>query len=47
MINSSTLEKLREMNFKTFAKELEFQLQDSQNYSQLGFEERLGLLVDA
>lgn len=47
MINSSTLEKLREMSFKTFAKELECQIQDSSTYSQLGFEERLGLLVDA
>lgn len=47
MINSSTIEKLREMSFKTFAKELEFQLRDSSTYAQLGFEERLGLLVDA
>ena len=30
-----------------FAAELERQLEDSENYSQLGFEERLGLLVDS
>lgn len=47
MINSLTLEKLRKMKLNTFANDLEAQLQDSLSYSQLGFEERLGLLVDA
>lgn len=47
MINSPILEKLRAMRLNTFAKELELQLLNSENYSLLGFEERLGLLVDA
>lgn len=47
MINSPILEKLRSMRLNTFAKEFELQLLNSENYTQLGFEERLGLLVDA
>lgn len=47
MINSPILEKLRAMRLNTFANELELQLLNSENYSLLGFEERLGLLVDA
>lgn len=47
MINSPTLDKLRAMKLNTLAREFELQLQDSEAYSGLGFEERFGLLVDA
>ena len=35
------------MKLNAFATELERQLTDSGSYAQLGFEERLGLLVDS
>lgn len=47
MINSPILEKLRSMKLNTFAKEFELQLLNSEDFALLGFEERLGLLVDA
>jgi DNA replication protein DnaC len=47
MINQSTLDTLRAMKLSAMAKELEAQLSDHKAYGQLGFEERLGLLVDA
>lgn len=47
MNNQSTIEQLRSMHFSAMARELEIQLGDPTTYSQLGFEERLGLLVDA
>ena len=47
MLNNSTVERLRAMRMNAFAAELERQLSDSESYSQLGFEERLGLLVDS
>ena len=46
MINQSTIELLRAMKLPAMANELEKQLQDSVTYSKLGFEDRLGLLVD-
>lgn len=47
MNNTSTIEQLKSMRFSAMAKELELQLGDPATYSQLGFEDRLGLLVDA
>jgi len=47
MIDNSTLEKLREMKMNGFAAELENQIKTIETYSQLSFEERIGLLVDA
>lgn len=47
MISSPTIDKLRAMKLNTLAQEFESQLQNSEAYSQLGFEERFGLLVDA
>ena len=47
MLDNSTVERLRAMKMNAFASELERQLEDSGSYSQLGFEERLGLLVDS
>ena len=47
MLDNSTVERLRAMKINAFASELERQLEDSGSYSQLGFEERLGLLVDS
>jgi DNA replication protein DnaC len=47
MINQSTIASLRAMKLNAMAAELEAQLADQTTYSQLGFEERLGLLVDA
>lgn len=47
MINSPILEKLQSMKLNTFAKEFELQLLNSEDFALLGFEERLGLLVDA
>lgn len=47
MINTSTIEQLRSMRFSAMANELELQMGDSATYASLGFEERLGLLVDA
>ena len=46
MINQSTIELLRAMKLPAMANELEKQLQDSVTCSKLGFEDRLGLLVD-
>lgn len=46
MIDNSTIDRLRTMKMNAFASELERQLTDNASYSQLGFEERLGLLVD-
>ena len=46
MINN-TIERLRAMRMTSFASELERQIEDNANYSQLGFEERLTLLVDS
>lgn len=45
MIDNSTLERLREMKMNGFAAELENQLKDNGTYTNLSFEERLGLLV--
>lgn len=47
MNNASTIEQLKSMHLSAMAKELEAQLSDASTYAQLGFEERLGLLVDA
>ena len=47
MIDQSTIEALKQMRLSAMALELERQLSDRNTYSQLGFEERLGLLVDA
>ena len=47
MLDNSTVERLRAMKMNAFASELERQIEDSGSYSQLGFEERLGLLVDS
>jgi DNA replication protein DnaC len=47
MNNVSTIEQLRTMRFSAMAKELELQMGYPATYTQLGFEERLGLLVDA
>lgn len=46
MLDHSTLEKLRGLNLTAFATELERQMSDG-NFSQMAFEERLGLLVDS
>ena len=45
MLNN-TLERLRAMKMSAFADELERQTEDAENYNQLGFEDRLSLLVD-
>ena len=47
MLDNNTVVRLRAMKMNAFATELERQLEDSGSYSQLGFEERLGLLVDS
>ena len=47
MINASTFEKLKTLNCSAMADEFQNQLNDSRLYNSLGFEERLGLLVDA
>ena len=46
MINN-TIERLRIMKMNALAAELERQLEDTESYSQIGFEDRLTLLVDA
>ena len=46
MLDNNTVARLRAMKMSAFASELERQLEDG-SYSQLGFEERLGLLVDS
>lgn len=47
MINQSTIDSLKAMKLTAMATELEHQLEDASTYETLGFEERLGLLVDA
>lgn len=47
MINQSTVDFLKVTRLTAMAKELEHQLEDAASYGTLGFEERLGLLVDA
>jgi DNA replication protein DnaC len=47
MLNESTVETLKSMKLGAMASALQEQLSDSSTYSQLGFEERIGLLVDA
>ena len=46
MING-TIERLRAMKMNALASELERQIEDAGSYKQLGFEDRLTLLVDA
>ena len=46
MLNN-TIDRLRSMKMNAFAFELERQLADNNGYNQLGFEERLALLVDS
>lgn len=46
MNDISTVQRLRSMKMNAFASEPERQLADNVNFSSLGFEERLGLLVD-
>ncbi len=46
MING-TIERLRAMKMNALASELEHQIEDADSYKQLGFEDRLTLLVDA
>ena len=47
MIHETTYETLKKMKLSGMATALHDQLADSKNYRHLGFEERLGLLVDA
>lgn len=47
MINQSTIDSLKAMKLTAMATELEHQLEDASTYASLGFEDRLGLLVDA
>lgn len=47
MLDNNTIERLRAMKMNVFASELIRQLEDNDSYGQLGFEERLGLLVDS
>ena len=47
MINQSTLDSMKAMRLTAMAAELERQLEDAATYRTLGFEERIGLLVDA
>ena len=47
MRTNSTIESLKAMRFSAMAAELERQMGDPSAYSQMGFEERLSLLVDA
>ena len=47
MINQSTLDSLKAMRLTAMAAELERQLEDPATYRTLGFEDRIGLLVDA
>lgn len=46
MLNKTTITKLNEMRLTTMAESLRHQLQDP-SFNDLGFEERLGLMVDA
>ena len=47
ILDNNTIERLRAMKMNVFASELIRQLEDNDSYGQLGFEERLGLLVDS
>ena len=47
MITQSTIDSLRAMKLTVMVTELEHQLEDASTYGTLGFEDRLGLLVDA
>ncbi len=47
MINQSTIDTLKAMKLTAMAAELECQLEDTTTYGILGFEDRIGLLVDA
>lgn len=47
MVNQSTIDSLKAMKLSAMALELERQLEDAGTYGVLGFEERMGLLVDA
>jgi len=47
MINQSTIDSLKSMKLTAMAIELENQLAAPTIYNQLGFEERLGLIVDS
>ena len=47
MINASTYEKLKALNCSAMADEFQNQINNPKSYNLLGFEERLGLLVDA
>lgn len=47
MINQSTIDSLKTMKLTAMAAELQRQLDDPNTYNTLGFEERVGLLVDA
>ncbi|MFO3715129.1 ATP-binding protein [Oribacterium sp. P9] len=47
MIRESTLETLKSMHCSAMAEELKRQMEDPATYSSLGFEERLGLIIDA
>jgi DNA replication protein DnaC len=47
MINQSTIESLKTMKLTAMATELQRQMDDPTTYNSLGFEERVGLLVDA
>ena len=47
MTSQPTVDTLKKMHFSAMARELENQLSDPDTYNSLGFEERIGLLVDA
>ena len=47
MISASTFEKLKALNCSAMADEFQNQIDNSKSYNSLGFEERLGLMVDA
>ena len=47
MIDLSTVKELRALRLPGMARELESQLEDSQRYKALSFEDRLALLADA
>ena len=47
MITQSTIDSLRAMKLTVMVTELDHQLEDASTYGTLGFEDRLGLLVDA
>ena len=47
MTRQSTVDTLKVMRFSAMAEEFERQLADPDSYSQLSFEDRMGLLVDA